>query len=69
MLSAIGRDCVGALQFLPEGTEPGPAGRIDARPASEADIEALLAGLARSPLGLAVDEVCCVCRKKTFARR
>ncbi|MFX5752018.1 HipA N-terminal domain-containing protein, partial [Acinetobacter baumannii] len=26
LLSAIGRDCVGALQFLPGGQDPGPAG-------------------------------------------
>jgi serine/threonine-protein kinase HipA len=31
LLAAIGRDCVGALQFLPEGTDPGRAGAIDAR--------------------------------------
>ncbi|MFP6747729.1 MAG: HipA N-terminal domain-containing protein [Alphaproteobacteria bacterium] len=24
LLSAIGRDCMGALQFLPEGASPGP---------------------------------------------
>ena len=26
LLAAIGRDCVGALQFLPEGEDPGNAG-------------------------------------------
>lgn len=55
LLSAIGRDCVGALQFLPEGTAPGPTGRIDARPVSEVEIGELLASLARSPLGLETD--------------
>src|SRR3984893_12109078 len=28
LLAAIGRDCVGALQFLPEGMEPETAGTI-----------------------------------------
>ena len=28
LLAAIGRDCVGALQFLPEGEDPGKAGTI-----------------------------------------
>src|SRR5882757_6128648 len=31
LLAAIGRDCVGALQFLPEGVVPDKAGAIDAR--------------------------------------
>ena len=38
MLAAIGRDCVGALQFLPDGTEPGPAGIVEGTPISEAEI-------------------------------
>src|SRR5260370_37970154 len=28
LLTAIGRDCVGALQFLPEGPQPGPVAQI-----------------------------------------
>jgi hypothetical protein len=28
LLAAVGRDCVGALQFLPEGEDPGRAGGI-----------------------------------------
>lgn len=55
LLSAIGRDCIGALQFLPDGTEPGTAGQIDARTASNAEIEDILAGLAHNPLGLEAD--------------
>ena len=55
LLSAIGRDCIGALQFLPEGTEPGTAGQIDARAVCDADIEGILAGLAHNPLGLEAD--------------
>ena len=52
LLEAIGRDCVGAMQFLPEGdSEPGGANaRGDA--VSDAQVEAMLADLARAPLGV-----------------
>ena len=56
LLSAIGRDCVGALQFLPDGTTPGAAGAIDARVASDQDVAAILANLARNPLGIGPDQ-------------
>jgi serine/threonine-protein kinase HipA len=56
LLAAIGRDCVGALQFLPEGREPAPAGTIDARRISDAEIADILAGLDRSPLGIGEDQ-------------
>jgi len=36
LLAAVGRDCVGALQFLPGDEAPGPVGRIDAEPVDEA---------------------------------
>src|ERR1700682_578598 len=52
LLAAVGRDCVGALQFLPEGAEPGRAGGVDGRPVSDAEIEALLNDLETRPLGL-----------------
>ncbi|GGL36074.1 type II toxin-antitoxin system HipA family toxin [Caulobacter rhizosphaerae] len=56
LLSALGRDCVGALQFLPE-TAPAPvAGLVEAAPVSEADIARILANLARAPLGLEPDD-------------
>ena len=35
LLSVIGRDCAGALQFLPDGEEPGPVGQISGRPGLE----------------------------------
>jgi serine/threonine-protein kinase HipA len=39
LLYALGRDCVGALQLLPEGTAPGDAlYRTEATPLNEADI-------------------------------
>lgn len=56
LLSVIGRDCVGALQFLPDGKEPDASDRINARPASDAEIEKLMADLKRNPLGLANDD-------------
>jgi serine/threonine-protein kinase HipA len=56
LLAAIGRDCVGALQFLPEGMEAGPAGAIDARPTTDQEIATLLGNLARNPLGIGTDE-------------
>ena len=56
LLGAVGRDCVGALQFLPEGDEPGEAGAIDARPATDDKIAAILGDLASAPLGVGEDE-------------
>ena len=55
LLAAIGRDCAGALQFLPNDIEPGNAGAIDARPISDADIADRLANLANAPLGIGDD--------------
>lgn len=55
LLAAVGRDCVGALQFLPEGSEPAPAGTIDARSLTETEIADVLADLGRSPLGIGED--------------
>lgn len=52
LLSAIGRDCVGALQFLPEGHDPGPAGEVKGRRVSDEAIGEILANLARNPLGV-----------------
>ena len=52
LLAAIGRDCVGALQFLPEGIEPGKAGEIQAKPISKEKIGEKLKNLATAPLGI-----------------
>jgi len=54
LLAAVGRDCVGALQFLPDGADPGPAGGIAGRPLGDEEIAAILGDLKRTPLG--VDE-------------
>jgi serine/threonine-protein kinase HipA len=52
LLAALGRDCVGALQFLPDDIAPGPAGTIAGHPISDDEIAAMLGNLARNPLGL-----------------
>jgi serine/threonine-protein kinase HipA len=56
LLAAIGRDCVGALQFVPEGTDPGKAGTIDARAVDDEAIAEIVSNLARNPLGIGADE-------------
>jgi serine/threonine-protein kinase HipA len=56
LLAAIGRDCVGALQFLPEGADPGKAGTIDARLVDDNAIAAIVSNLARNPLGIGPDQ-------------
>jgi serine/threonine-protein kinase HipA len=52
LLAALGRDCVGALQFLPDGVEPGPAGVVEGTPISDAEIAETLRNLATHPLGM-----------------
>lgn len=56
LLSAIGRDCIGALQFLPDSQTPAAAGTIDAKDASDKDIAAIIANLANNPLGIGPDQ-------------
>jgi serine/threonine-protein kinase HipA len=56
LLAKIGRDCVGALQLLPEGTEPGPAGAVEGRPVNEDYIARKIGDLAATPLGVNEDE-------------
>lgn len=55
LLAAIGQDCVGALQFLTEEREPGPAGAVEGRPVTNAEIGDLLRHLGRAPLGIGED--------------
>lgn len=54
LLAQIGRDCVGALQFFPEGTDINfsDLNVIQGEEISEEEIEKLLNNLARVPLGL-----------------
>lgn len=52
LLSALGRDCVGALQFLPGDAPPPAVGMVEGEPVSDADIERILNNLSRAPLGI-----------------
>ncbi|MEB3420208.1 type II toxin-antitoxin system HipA family toxin [Salipiger marinus] len=52
LLARIGRDCVGALQFLPEGESPGEGRALTGTPLAEEQIAALLSDLHHTPLGL-----------------
>ena len=52
LLGAIGRDCVGALQFLPEGEEPEDVGKISGRALSDSEVSALIGDLTQAPLGV-----------------
>jgi serine/threonine-protein kinase HipA len=56
LLAAVGRDCVGALQFLPDGVKPSPAGTVEGKPVDDTEIRRLLGDLASAPLGLGEDE-------------
>jgi serine/threonine-protein kinase HipA len=60
LLAAIGHDCVGALQFLPDEALPdaglGQAGLVRGEPVGEAGIASILANLGRAPLGLDADD-------------
>lgn len=56
LLAQIGRDCVGALQFLAEGEEINAAAPVAGEALSEDQIEAMLANLARAPLGIETDQ-------------
>lgn len=56
LLAAIGRDCVGALQFLPDGEDPGKAGELNAVPISGEEIADVLGDLAAAPLGIGRDD-------------
>ena len=56
MLSVLGHDCVGALQFLPDGVDPGRPGAIDGKPVSDDEVADILNNLSAAPLGLDRDE-------------
>lgn len=56
LLTALGHDCVGALQFLPDGTDPGKAGSTDAKPVTDDDVAAIINNLAAAPLGMGEDK-------------
>jgi serine/threonine-protein kinase HipA len=51
LLAAIGRDCVGAVQLLPAGTQPLAHNTINSTPLNDTQIEALLRGINATTLG------------------
>lgn len=52
LLAVIGRDCAGALQFLPDDIAPAKAGEVKANPISHKKIGEKLKNLATAPLGI-----------------
>jgi serine/threonine-protein kinase HipA len=52
LLARIGRDCVGAMQFLPDGEDVGAVAAIRGEPLSDEEIERILADLKGAPLGI-----------------
>lgn len=56
LLAAVGRDCVGALQFVPDGMDTGKAGEVDARAVTDQEIAERIGDLARNPLGIGDDD-------------
>lgn len=57
LLAAIGRDCVGAVQLLPEGTAPSRPLKIDVTPLDDGEIERTLLGAVSEPaLSLGEDD-------------
>jgi serine/threonine-protein kinase HipA len=55
LLGAIGHDCVGALQFLPQDIEPGPAGTVEGDLISNDEIALIIENLTTAPLGITED--------------
>src|SRR5690606_13811045 len=49
LLAQIGRDCVGALQILPDSMTPGDVRTLDATPLDEHEVAALLRGTVAPP--------------------
>jgi len=56
LLGKIGHDCVGALQFLPDGMDAGKAGAIEGRPISDEEIARKIRDLKADPLGMDEDD-------------
>jgi serine/threonine-protein kinase HipA len=56
LLTAIGRDCAGALQFIPDTEETKPFGHIEGRRLADGEIGAILKDLGTNPLGIADGE-------------
>ncbi len=56
LLAAIGRDCVGALRFIPEGDDPGDPSEMRSHPIGDNKIASRLASLGVNPLGMLRDD-------------
>jgi serine/threonine-protein kinase HipA len=56
LLAVAGRECIGALQFLPEDVVPNAPGAVEGEPLDEAEIADMLRNLAQAPLGLRRDD-------------
>jgi serine/threonine-protein kinase HipA len=55
LLTSIGRDCIGALQFIPDSEEQGPVGKINGTKLSATEIGDRLKNLGKAPLGMSND--------------
>ena len=52
LLSAIGRDCVGAVQLMPPGVDPEDWDRVDGEPLKDSDVARILSSVtSEAPLG------------------
>lgn len=56
ILAAVGRDCVGALQFYPESEEPGSVKSVQGRLITNLEIAELIRNLRINPLGISVEK-------------
>lgn len=56
LLAKIGRDCVGALQFLPADASIPPIDKVDGKEISESEIAQLLRDLRAHPLGVSTGD-------------
>lgn len=56
LLAELGRDCVGALRFLPPGEEAESTKAMRSRPLSHADVVQRVADLMQRPLGVTTGE-------------
>ena len=56
LLAALGHDCIGALQFLPDGFDPGITGSVQGKAVTDDEILAILNNLEIAPLGMGEDK-------------
>ncbi|MFT5133823.1 MAG: serine/threonine-protein kinase HipA [Gammaproteobacteria bacterium] len=56
LLAVLGRDCVGALRFIPGGEDSGSPSEMQYRPISDDEIVQKIEALGASPLGVDIDK-------------